>query len=50
MNLENELLEKFQIEELEKRFEMSIWTPGPTDVNPNTGEAGGVGWTIEWGG
>ena len=26
MNLENELLEKFQVEELEKRYEMGFWT------------------------
>ncbi len=29
MNLENELLEKFQVEELEKRFEMG-WIPTVT--------------------
>lgn len=26
MNLENQLLEKFQVEELEKRFELGHWT------------------------
>jgi hypothetical protein len=34
MNLENELLEKFQVEELEKRFEMG-WV-GSAEITPTT--------------
>jgi hypothetical protein len=35
MKLENELLEKFQVEELEKRYEMSYWT-GDGTISPGT--------------
>jgi hypothetical protein len=33
MNIENELLEKFQVEELEKRYEMS-WVGSSKDEEP----------------
>jgi hypothetical protein len=35
MNLENQLLEKFQVEELEKRYEFSYWS-GSGSVYPDT--------------
>ena len=42
MNLENELLEKFQVEELEKRYEMGFWTPTKNEDGSTTfGDNGG---------
>lgn len=35
MNLENELLEKFQVEELEKRLELSLWSPNEDEYGPD---------------
>ncbi len=48
MNLENQLLEKFQVEELEKRYELKIssWVDSVTVGYQDPTSGGGVAVTI----